>query len=149
MTTSWILIANASEARLYKSPRAKLFNGDCSLELIAEYGHPESRQKNEDLSADRPGHFQRENLGSATFNEPTEPKKVEAEIFAKSLIEKLNDGRNRHLYDDLIIVASPAFHGILNQNMAKALLQMVSVTIDKDYTAVAEHELLKQLQSHL
>lgn len=149
MTTSWILIANASQAKIYKTARVKLFNGDGALELVAEFGHPQSRQKNADLTADRSGKFQGQNTGSGTFNEAAVPKKVEADQFAKELIKKLNEGRNKNSYQDLIVVASPQFHGILNKHMQGPLEQMVSVNIEKDYTKIAEHDLLKQLQEYL
>ena len=45
MTTSWILVANASEARSFSANRIHLLNGNNhALSLVKDYGHPESRK---------------------------------------------------------------------------------------------------------
>ena len=53
MAITWILVANASLARLYANLGPKQ-----GLRLIKELVHPESRMKNADLSSDRAGAIQ-------------------------------------------------------------------------------------------
>jgi len=53
MAITWILVANASLARLYANLGPKQ-----GLKLIKELVHPESRMKNADLSSDKAGAFQ-------------------------------------------------------------------------------------------
>ncbi len=145
MTTSWILVANASTAHLYRSPRAKLVNGAFSLDPIAEYGHPESRKKCADLKSDKCGHS-----GHGTFVVATDAKEVEAEHFAKQLADKLEDGRVDNEFQDLIVAAPPQFHGRLHKHLNHQLNNMISVWIDKDYTKIEnERNLLTQLRHHL
>jgi len=54
MITTWILVANASTARLYVNHGAKK-----GMQLVKELFHPESRSKASNLVADRPGHDRR------------------------------------------------------------------------------------------
>lgn len=151
MTTTWILIANSSKASLFESAYAKLFNGNGALKLIQEFTHPESRLKKQELLSDRPGTQERGYNRTATLNEPTDHKALEAEGFAKELVAKLEEGRHQHTYDRLIIVAPPRFQGILNKCMEhhQQVSQKVAKTIEKDYTKIKAHELIGQLQLHL
>ncbi len=144
MTQIWILVANASEARFYSSPKAKLLNGDAHLSEVTTCGHPESRMKGEELVSDRPGHN-----GHGTFVEPLEPKKIEADLFAKQLASTLETGRVANKFDEIILVAPGHFQNLLKQHSNQQLHNMINVAIDKDYTKVAAHELLPTLLTHL
>ena len=50
MAITWILVANASQAKLYANAGPKK-----GLKLIKDMKHPESREKAADLVSDRPG----------------------------------------------------------------------------------------------
>jgi protein required for attachment to host cells len=49
MSTTWILVANASQAKLYANTGPKK-----GLKLVKDLKHPESREKASDLVSDRP-----------------------------------------------------------------------------------------------
>ncbi|HEY9147789.1 MAG TPA: host attachment protein [Gammaproteobacteria bacterium] len=142
---TWLLVGNASQARLFETQtRPK------TLKLIKEYLHPPSREKGEELASDRPGHFQMEGSGTegsthGAFNEPTSPKSYEHERFAMELAKELNDGRTQNRFGNLMIVASPHFHGLLNQHLNEHVAKMVSTHINKDYTDLDEEKLLEVL----
>lgn len=143
---TWLLVGNASRARLFETqarPR--------TLKLLKEYLHPPSREKGEDLASDRPGHFQAEARGMegtthGAFNEPTNPKDFEHDRFALELAKELNDGRTKNRFGNLMIVASPHFHGLLNQHLNEHVAKMVSSHINKDYTDLDEEKLLEALR---
>lgn len=143
--TTWLLVANASCARLFETqdrPR--------SLQLVQEYQHPASREKGEDLASDRPGHIQTDIAGGeaashSSFAEPTSPKDYEHERFAMELAKVLEEGRTHNRFDSLMLVASPQFHGLLNKQMNDHLTKMVSTHLSKDYTRLGEQELLHKL----
>ncbi|WP_162300079.1 host attachment protein [Kineobactrum sediminis] len=146
--STWLLVANASQARIYETQPRRLR----SLTLVEEYAHPESREKGERLSSDRPGHFQATTTnmaGSAhgEFVEPTNPKDYEHQRFARELADNLNDARNKQRFDNLIVVASPHFHGLINQNLNEHVAKMISNHINKDYTELDERELLNKLNT--
>ena len=94
----WILVANASKANLYDG--TALHTG--KLELIEKLFHPESREKQLDLTSDRSGHFATDHKTRSAY-EKEHPKDVEAEKFARELAHKLKAGNVNHDYEELII----------------------------------------------
>lgn len=142
MNNTWVLVANGSEARIYTTEKSIK-----TLTLINEFDHPQSRQKGTELTSDRSGQFNGETIGTAhgAFYEATDPKSYEMERFAMELADKLNDGRNRHQYKNLIIVSSPRFHGLLNKQINPQVSKMVGRHVEKDFTSFTAKELLKKL----
>lgn len=142
MNATWVLIANGSEARLFeKKYDPKL------LSLIKEFNHSESRDKGIDLASDRPGHFNGDVSKAAhgSFTEATSPKEYEVDRFAKILADELDAARNENRYNNLIIVSSPHFHGLLNGHMNEHVAKMVDKHIEKDYTDLKAEELLEKI----
>lgn len=143
---TWLLVGNASRARLFETQaRPK------TATLIKEFLHPPSREKGEDLASDRAGHFQAEAQGMegtthGAFNEATSPKEYEHERFAIELAKELNDGRTQNQFDNLLVVASPHFHGLLNQHLNNHVAKMVTVHVNKDYTDLDETTLLEKVR---
>lgn len=144
MTTTWILVANASEAYLYTAQRAKLLDNQVSLSLINHLTHPESKEKGLDLVADKLGRS-----GHGTFVESSEPKHQQADLFARELVTVLEKGRIKKHFNDLILIASSKFRGLLYKHINDHLNQMVSVDIDKDYTKDNPSKLIAHMQAYL
>lgn len=145
MPNTWLIVANASQATLYETE-----SHPSTLKLLKEFIHPASRAKGSDLASDRPGHFQAEARGMegtthGSFNEPIDPKEYEQERFAIELARELDAGRTANRYKNLIIVASPHFHGVLNKHMNEHVAGMVSRHVEKDYTAETPEGLLERL----
>lgn len=138
--TTWILVANASKARLYANVGPKK-----GLQLLKEVDHPESRQKNAELVTDRAGHLQASGHGAR--QPPTDPKQNEARSFAHELARELNHGRSTNQYNRAILVAPPAFMGLLNGLLDGPTAQIVSDRFEKDYTKANEKELSTHLES--
>ncbi len=139
MATTWILVANASHAKIFSSQQV-----GHEMQLLDEFEHPESREKSVDIASDRLG-LQHSQQGSGTMVESSDPKEYEARRFAHAIAEKLDKARNQNKFDDLVIVASPHFHGLLNQYCADQLKPLIKKHIPKDYTAITDLE----LQAHL
>jgi protein required for attachment to host cells len=144
-TITWLLIADASKARIFSLHKARFIQDQKpdNLHLIGEYSHNQSRQKGSDLVTDRMGMY-----GSGNFSESTPPKVHEAEVFAHQLMEHLDNGRKDGVYRDLILIAPPAFMGILHKSMPHGIQKLVSQNIEKDYTQSQGHELARNLISH-
>lgn len=140
MSVTWIMVANASQAKLYANNGPKK-----GLELLKELEHPESREKAANLVSDRIGNFP----GSGSYAQPTSPKEHEAERFALELTRELEDGRVKNAYEKLIVVASSHFMGLLNQRMPATLKNKVSDAIEKDYTRLPVKELSGHLEGHV
>ncbi len=136
-----VLVANSSEAKLYKTTRL----GE-RMDLINEYIHPESREKRLDLVSDRSGHFESRatGIGRGAFVE-SDPKQIEADRFAQELAKIVIKICGGHPDDKLVIVASPHFHGLLNKHYNVQVKGQITYNVEKDYTKIP----LKQLMSYL
>jgi len=142
MASTWIMVANASVAHLYCNEGPKK-----GLVRVKTLEHSASREKAANLVTDRPGHFQGHGNGHGAYNPGKTPKEVEAERFALEVVRELNHGRTHNAYQRLILVASPHFMGLVNQQIDPHVRQMVSETIEKDYTKLNEKELAGHLDS--
>jgi len=144
MAITWILVANASLARLYANLGPKQ-----GLKLIKELVHPESRMKNSELSSDRAGQIQSNGSGHGAREQQTPPKLNAAKNFAQSLAKELYLGRSRNEYARAILVAPPAFMGMLNANLDGPTAQMVTDRLEKDYTKSSEPDLCGHLEEYV
>ncbi len=144
MTRTWILVANASTATVYSNE-----GPNKGLTRVKTLAHAESREKGSDLASDRPGHSQSHGNGHGAFVAAKSPKEVEAQRFALELARELNQGRTNHAYERLLLVASPHFMGLLNQQLDAHVRKLVAVSIEKDYTKLPEKELAGHLENHV
>lgn len=142
MTPTWILVANASRARLFANAGPKK-----GLTLVKEMRHPESREKASALVSDRPGHMQSAGNGHGTRQPRTDPKTNEARHFALELARELNRGRASGQVARLILVAPPAFMGLINEKLDGPTASLVSDRFEKDYTQSDEKDLAGHLAS--
>ena len=144
MTNTWVLVANASEARLFN-----LLKSD--LERVNSFSHEQSRMKGEELASDRPGAYQSDvnREGHGSYAEPTDPKEYEKDRFARELADVLNKARSENRFNELVIVASPHFHGLINQHLDDESRHKVGHHIEKDYTQVKDGDMLDTLLPHL
>lgn len=138
MSVTWIMVANASQAKLFANHGPKK-----GLRLLKEFMHPESREKTSNLVSDRSG--ANSGPGHGAFIQATDPKHHEAERFAQEVARELDDGRVKNAYDRLILVASAPFMGLVNNCLPGQVRSKVSESIDKDYTRLP----MKDLAGHL
>lgn len=138
MAITWILVANASLAKLYAN-----YGPNKGLQLVKELMHPESRQKNSDLVTDRPGAIQ-SSPGSG-YESHRQPKEQAARAFAQELAQEFYDGRTQQKFGRAILVAPPGFMGMLNAHMDGPTDKLVSARVEKDYTKAAEPVLAERL----
>ncbi len=143
--TIWILVANASVAKIYATKRL----GD-DLALVHEEIHPESREKVSELLSDQAGRAYNTNGNNTfrtTYGEASSIKEAEAEQFAIRLAKMLDKSRSNNLFHELIIIISPEFLGLFNQHADKHLLETVSHHANKDYTSLDSEALNHQLMA--
>lgn len=143
MAITWILVANASLARLYAN-----LGPNKGLQLIKELVHPQSRMKNADLVTDRAGLLQAAS-GHGAREPATPPKLNAARAFAQMLAKELYQGRSSNKFRRAILVAPPAFMGMLNHEMDRNTAQMVTDRLEKDYTKTSEPTLCGRLENCL
>lgn len=142
--TVWVLVCDASRARLFQVER-----GD-ELGMIEELDHPASRARVRDLMADANGRKPNGQPGPRHNNRPgaapdTDPKEVEAQKFAQMLADKLDKGRLAHSFDRLILAAPPHFLGLLKNTLDDQVQKLLALTVSKDFTGVEARELQERL----
>ena len=142
MPVTWILVANASLAKLYAN-----LGPNKGLTLVKELIHPESRQKNGELVSDRSGAMGAVGSGGGSMQPQTLPKQHEAKVFAQEIAQALYQGRTSNAFKRAILVAPPAFMGLLNAVIDGPTAQLITDRFEKDYTKTPDTELGERLGS--
>lgn len=139
-----ILVANANKAALCKA--ASIHQPKPDLQLIKRFDHPQSRQKvSELIDSDHSGQSRGNGVGGG-FPE-SDVKEVEAETFARELMDSLTASHNKQHCDSLLLIASPHFLGLLNKSNK---LKSVDVkTISKDYVHLDLDDLSAKIGEHI
>lgn len=134
--TTWVLVADAREARLFEQQRP-----GAALSLIRELeaGPPSG-------FADRPGRVH-ERVGAVRHG--MQPGMSEsdhdAENFAREVASAIEAGRHQHEFQELVLVAAPGFLGRLRDHLSAASLDCVRGELAKD---LVKHP-LRALPGHL
>ena len=128
MSKIFILVAEGSRAKLYAAVSAA-----AALTELKDFVHPEGRMHEGDLVSDKPG----SDGGAAgggrhVIDNRTSATQAAHADFAKALVERLEKGRVELEFDQLIIMASPAFLGLVRGGMSPALIGMVVEEVYKN-----------------
>lgn len=142
MAKTWILVAESSRAIIYAlESRIK------PLQEVESLAHPEGRAREQDMTSDRPGRaFDTTGLGGRhAMGKEVDPKRHEAQVFAKRLAERLEQGRNHGDFEQLMLVASPAFLGLLRDSLNGQTAKLVSQSLDKNLVQAGEQSVREHL----
>jgi protein required for attachment to host cells len=142
MKTQWILVANASLARLFTrdSPTDALIP-------LATMEHPESRLKGSELADDRPGHEASDySIGGNRFEPRSDVRRREHERFAREIARRLDRGHATGAFDTLWLCASSPFLGELKAQLSDAVDRRVQVALDSDLTTFDLVEIEQRLR---
>lgn len=136
----WIMVANSNDCRIYEYDKHVE-----DLCLIDEIKHPENRFKNRELDSDRAGHYKANGHGRGAY----EPEKTShdhaVEEFVREMACKLNDGRNHHAYDSLVLLVPPFIEGLLLKHLKKQILSKIQQIIQKNMMHLSQHQLKQYL----
>lgn len=145
MTEQWILVADASRARIFS--RGDDHRG---LECVDTLEHPQSRAHEGDLrtggkgtSHDQAGEGERQSDPQTTTMEK------HAEIFAREIAERLKSGFNDAAFRHLVLVAEPDFLGRLREQIDAPMSRTITHTIDRNWTKHDRSRIAKQLDRQL
>lgn len=137
----WVVVAESSHARIFhcNKPGAALVEETALV-------HPESRLHAQDIHSDLPGRvFDSGGEGRHAMAPDTDPKRHEAEVFARELIAHIESARSSGKFEQLVLAASPAFLGLLRERMSSALRQRVIHTISKNLVHEDKAVITRQL----
>ena len=138
---AWIVVADSSRARILGANS----RGGGLTELEVRY-HPESRMRDSELQADKPGRMYAMQGEFRSAAEQTPGRKVEAERFAHSLAEYLDTMHHEHAFEHLILAASPNFLGLLRNRFSSRLQKAVVSELNKDISHLKKAE---DIRKHL
>lgn len=140
MPTRWIVTADKSRARIFKALPDK------KLEELETPTHPQSRLSDKEMASDRPGlAMDRGGEGRHGLEPSSDPKRQEAVNFARILAARLDKARSLHQFQELMVVAAPAFLGMLRDQFTKQVAQSVIREIPKNIAALAPEEIRRHL----
>ncbi len=142
---TWVISTDSNHCRIYTYERATQ-----ELTQLKEITHPELRlKKSEFLTSDKPGHYQGNNGARGAYSPHTDPKEVKVIEFVREIAEFANDGRNKHLYDELMIIASPHMDGLLLKHFDKNVVKLIAHTIRKDLVHATKQEIASLIQEKM
>ncbi|HMA06862.1 MAG TPA: host attachment protein [Ramlibacter sp.] len=140
MKPDWILIANATRARLLQLERNE------RVTELETFDHPQSRSKISDLVDDRAGHESTDrSYGGTSYQPRTDPKQKEHQRFAREISEFLERQAHSGSYRSLAVFASSPFLGELKAELGAATTKLLSGTHDLDLTSVGPAELGRRI----
>lgn len=141
MARTWILVAESSRAKLYFAESRK-----SPLVEIEDFIHPESRLHERELVTDKQGrHGDDAGKGRHGVEQKISPRRTEQEAFARTLAQRLEAGYNEKAFDRLVLVAPPAFLGLLRDTLSDEVLQHVTEEIDKHLVQQPAHVVREHL----
>ena len=136
---TWILVANASEARILEAEKS-------DLRQIEVLKHPETRLHGRDLVTDKPGReFSSVGSRHSAIEPHVDPQKNEAQHFALQISQHLDHAFRSNHFKKLYVIASPAFLGLLRHSLHSATQDSIVLSIDKDLTDKSPVELRSYL----
>jgi protein required for attachment to host cells len=140
---TWILLANATQARLCVRDPA-----DGRVQQVARFEHPASRLKAQALASDRPGHVEKTegSQRSGTALSPrADPRRKEHQHFARELAGVLDQGVRDKRCSALVLMASNPFLGELKEELGEASRQALRATVPSDFTLLEGPQLRHRL----
>jgi len=134
-----VIVANNARARIFASH-------DVLSHLVEQedFVHSEAHLQNRELVSDAAG---KSRYSHDSFGARTSPADHEAENFAVLLARRLKEMHNELHFDQLIIIAPPAFLGLLRKNLRKPLDRLVERTIHKDLTTAGIDDIIEYIRA--
>jgi len=144
-----IVVADQSEADFYDVEQV-----EGALRAVGRLTDPQARLHDRDLKSDKPGRVfdhapTQGTRRGATARHGTggerRPRKHEAVVFAQQIARELARAREAGEYERLVVMAGPAFLGLLREAMPRAVRSTVVAEVPKDLI----HQGPSAIQSHL
>jgi protein required for attachment to host cells len=135
MTTTWIIAADSSRARILQ-----VKDRDKRLDEIEDLLNPEGRAHDRELIADAHPRFHGTS-GPGSDREEMSATEHATELFAKRLSDYLDKARTAHKYDRLHVIAPPKFLGQLRKELDKEVQKLVAEELPKDLSWLKTHDL--------
>lgn len=148
MDLTWIVVANASRARLFsrKGNNGVLEEIEAMVNAAVRLRTAETETDRLDpTSAGKSVHNTGGALPNRAYEPPQTPGEHETELFARSVCSALLQGHQQGRFQHVALVANPQFLGLLRQLLDPQLKALVAWDLNKDYTQLRPDQLQEQL----
>jgi len=139
MKSKLILVADSSRARLFATDKLT-----SPFEEIETLAHPEGRLHEQELTSDLPG----KDSGHG-YQDQTEPKEQQQLDFAKRIARHLDQAHKKDQFKYLLVVAAPAFLGLLRSQFSHQVSKAIRFELDKNLTMHSVDDIQKHLPKSL
>ena len=126
MATTWIIAADSSRAKVLQ-----VADREQKLLEVDDLVNPQGRLQDRELETDAEPRFNPTG-GPASDREAKGAVEHSVKAFAKEIGRYLEQARNQHRYDELVIVAPPKFLGAVRKELGKEVEKLVVDEIPKD-----------------
>jgi protein required for attachment to host cells len=144
MKSTFILVADNVRARIFTAETPS-----SPLQEIEALAHTEGRLHDREMTSDLPGKIKGEGSVGHAFEQPTDPKKHEADNFAHRIAQYLEEAHNTNKFEQLLIIAEPSFLGLLRNQLSEQIKKLVSFGLDKNITTHSVDDIRKHLPTYL
>jgi protein required for attachment to host cells len=144
MKPTFVLVADSSRARIFTADTPS-----SPLEEIEALAHTEGRLHDREITSDLPGKIKGEGSVGHAFEQPTDPKKHEAENFAHQIANYLEEAHNENKFKQLLIIAEPSFLGLLRSQLPEQIKKLVCFELDKNITTHSVDDIRSHLPTYL
>ncbi|HYR36022.1 MAG TPA: host attachment protein [Burkholderiales bacterium] len=141
MTTTWIIAADSSRARILQ-----VTDREKQLAEIEDLLNPEGRVHDRELLADGHPRFHGTS-GPASDRQEMSATEHATELFAKRVAEHLDKARTAHRYDRLHLIAPPKFLGQLRKELGKEVQKLVTEELPKDLSWLDARDIARHLRA--
>ena len=139
MTTTWIIAADSSRARILQ-----VTDRDEHLEEIEDLLNPEGRVHDRELISDAQPRFHGTRGPGSDREEPSAADHA-TDLFAKRVADYLDKARTAQRYDRLHLIAAPKFLGQLRKELGKEVQKLVAEELPKDLSGFNAREIEQSL----
>jgi len=144
MKLTWLLVADNVRARIFTAETPA-----SPLQEIEALTHLEGRLHDREMTSDLPGKIKSEGSVGHAFEQPTDPKKHEADNFAHRITLYLEEAHNEKKFEQLLIIAEPSFLGLLRNQLSEQIKKLVCFELDKNITTHSLDDIRKHLPTYL
>ncbi len=143
MKNTWIVVADNAKAIILEHE-----SREAGYYQVNVFENPTARMHERELTSDLPGRtFDSKGMGRHAKENPTSAKQHETVEFARRVSDFIDKARNKHLFDELDIVAAPSFLGIFRDQMSKETQKYVNREIAKDLVHFSPTEIESYLRN--
>jgi protein required for attachment to host cells len=146
MPNKWVVVADNSRARIFQTT-----NNLDELTELEDFLNTAGRAENHEIDSDAHGHFYGTDEHHQGYAAEPAMNAVErrSALFTREITHRLEQGRQRHQYDDLILVAAPHFLGSLRKQLPKQVGKLVTQVLPHDVSALSLPQIRTYLKTHL